>query len=710
MVSKSNFKLVIIASIFSIFCGCLTAEQANFYVSPKGNDQWSGKLPQSNEHNTDGPFASPTRALEEVRKLKADNKSSGQITINLRHGTYFLANPLAITEKDSGCPNSPVVFTSYEGERAALCGGVNIQNWQTYKGSIYKADLKNQTKVLFEQLYFKSKWQPRARVPNRSSANPFGEGLAYAAAGADANNLQILKYDPNIIKPQNWKNPQKAIVNIYCYPNYGNRRLKIEDVNLVGKSFAVAQPGLEGWTKKDDCFFVENVFEELDCAGEWYLDDVNQVLYFWPPDGKKPADGDVCVPVADNVIVIKGLQKNLVQDVRFERLDIGYCKADAIVMESAVNCSIAGCSIKNAGGNGIAMQLFCQQNKIRSNDINSTGYCGLSMMGQILANEFMKQNEIINNHINDIGKISCMQVAGIVLVAGSNNKIANNLVHDTPRWGIFLDISNDTIIEYNHVYNVNLATEDAGGINTGSFYGGLEKHTDPNKNSHVRGNIIRYNKVHDTGGYGRMIWWPKQFNIPKGQWCSPYFTFGIYLDEASCGTHVYGNIVYNVANAGICIGGGRDNIVEGNICIGAKVAQVVSVKWPKHHEMFNNRIERNIFAYDSADAYLYLHGQQAPNYPWSPADISYNHNLIWNNGREISVKVDETTGYDKVEPWQNWQKLGMDKDSIIADPMFVNPKENDYSLKPQSPAFKLGFKPIPFEKIGLYNDHPYRKN
>jgi hypothetical protein len=36
--------------------------------------------------------------------------------------------------------------------------------------------------------------------------------------------------------------------------------------------------------------------------------------------------------------------------------------------------------------------------------------------------------------------------------------------------------------------------------------------------------------------------------------------------------------------------------------------------------------------------------------------------------------------------------------------LFVDPDNDDYGLKPESPAFKLGFKPIPVDKIGCYRD------
>jgi hypothetical protein len=39
---------------------------------------------------------------------------------------------------------------------------------------------------------------------------------------------------------------------------------------------------------------------------------------------------------------------------------------------------------------------------------------------------------------------------------------------------------------------------------------------------------------------------------------------------------------------------------------------------------------------------------------------------------------------------------------LLSDPLFVGARHDDYRLRPESPALRLGFKPIPVEKIGLY--------
>ncbi len=59
---------------------------------------------------------------------------------------------------------------------------------------------------------------------------------------------------------------------------------------------------------------------------------------------------------------------------------------------------------------------------------------------------------------------------------------------------------------------------------------------------------------------------------------------------------------------------------------------------------------------------------------------------------------------DEVEAateWEAWQMAGADTQSVVADPLFVDPEHGDFTLQPESPALKLGFEQIPFREIGI---------
>ncbi len=66
---------------------------------------------------------------------------------------------------------------------------------------------------------------------------------------------------------------------------------------------------------------------------------------------------------------------------------------------------------------------------------------------------------------------------------------------------------------------------------------------------------------------------------------------------------------------------------------------------------------------------------------------------------DISLVETET-----LSEWASWQALGMDQHSRVADPLFVDAEHGDYRLQPNSPAFALGFKQIPVDRIGPQQD------
>ena len=78
-------------------------------------------------------------------------------------------------------------------------------------------------------------------------------------------------------------------------------------------------------------------------------------------------------------------------------------------------------------------------------------------------------------------------------------------------------------------------------------------------------------------------------------------------------------------------------------------------------------------------------------------DVRQTTGTIWVDGVALREAV-------PLDDWASWKAAGNDTHSIIADPLFVNAAQDDYRLNANSSAFQLGFKPIPVEKIGPYQD------
>lgn len=112
--------------------------------------------------------------------------------------------------------------------------------------------------------------------------------------------------------------------------------------------------------------------------------------------------------------------------------------------------------------------------------------------------------------------------------------------------------------------------------------------------------------------------------------------------------------------------------------------------------MQGNRFVRNIVAYSRPQAELfYLFQSWKRNQPGRFAECDYN--LYWLSGGDLKTLPTKNTPDG---PFRNWLARGFDKHSRVANPRFRNPAQDDYRLAADSPAFALGFKPIPVELIG----------
>jgi hypothetical protein len=88
----------------------------------------------------------------------------------------------------------------------------------------------------------------------------------------------------------------------------------------------------------------------------------------------------------------------------------------------------------------------------------------------------------------------------------------------------------------------------------------------------------------------------------------------------------------------------------------------------------------------------------------------FDKNLIWNKSdpRALTSQCIETDSKSQLQykwlEWKEWTARGLDVHNRLEDPLFIAPERDDYRLKSESPAFKLGFERIPVEMIGPYED------
>jgi parallel beta-helix repeat protein len=247
------------------------------------------------------------------------------------------------------------------------------------------------------------------------------------------------------------------------------------------------------------------------------------------------------------------------------------------------------------------------------------------------------------------------------------NRIAHNLVHDAPHTAVLLH-GNDHRVEYNDIHHVCMETADAG-----AFYMG--------RDFTERGNVVQYNYFHDFPG-GDMQ--------------------AIYLDDFASGTTVLGNICYRTGR-GVLIGGGRDNVVENNVFVECNPAVWVDARgmtWAG--KMFNGQDQTLIVRLNAVNFSSPPYSERYPEL----AGILENQPAVPKGNR-----IEKNIAFGG--PWLELRRPLVDTVVEIrnnltdGDPRFVDLHKGDFRLRNDSPAFRLGFQPIPMEMIGPRSGRQY---
>ena len=676
-----------------VLCVTIHAAPLTIYVAPDGNDSWSGRLSQANSSETDGPLATIIAARDMIRQLRDTNIELDEVSVSLRGGTYYMDEPFVLLPQDSA-----VTYAAYPGEKPILSGGRIIGNWKPGPGGkIWSANISDvaEGKWYFQQLFVNGRRCVRARTPN--------DGYFTIAGGAkpkvdpDTGNAiprdkTAFDFDAGDIKP--W--PDLNDVNVVIYHSWETSRLRIATVNETTRTVEFTGPAnwrFEQWGSGQR-FFVENAPDALDAPGEWLLDRHTGTVSYYPFPGEDLSTAEVIAPRLKILVQFKGNADagHWVRNINL--VGLTFCYEDwvlergghsdaqavhtapaAIMADAAIECTIEKCEIVHVGDNGIWFRRGCKNNRIVQNRIHDLGIGGVRIGEPFMpprrppSEQVTSSGNLIdNNHIFDGGHVYAAGV-GVMVAESHHNLISHNEIHDFNYsgisigwdWGDGENSCHHNVIEYNHVHHVM-----NGQLNDGGVIYTL---------GNSPGSIIRNNVFHDAWPYSNIGW-------------------GIYLDSRTNQYLVENNVVYNIKNGGLMKNnGGHANTIRNNIF----AFSAMEMFWPCFHESDPNHFERNIIYFTQGSLFisgavgrlndLVANGQ-------SPG--TWDHNVYWNPAQPDF----KFFNYD----FSQWQANGLDQNSIIADPLFVDADAYDFRLKPGSPALALGFKPIDTSTVGLYGD------
>jgi len=655
------------------------ASALTLYVSPGGSDGWSGHLRTSNKTHSDGPFATLERARDEIRALKQRSKIlNGPIIIELAGGSYELAQTFTLDARDTGTSQAPIEYRAHRDEEVRLIGGKRVTGWKPVtdpamlnrldpaaRGAIRQVDLRSQglsglpgpqgspnwgQSKPGAELFFEDKPMTLARWPNAGTVRIAGviNGKPVDDHGTQSATEGKFIYDGD--RPSRWAGENDAWLHGYWSLDWADQRQKIASIDAAKHVITLAKPDHTWGYRTNQWYYAFNILAELDQPGEWYLDHAGEILYFWPTTSL-----DKNQPVLSIIPTLVAMKD--VSHVTLHGLTLEASQATAVTVEGGDDVSIKGCVIRNTGSWGVRI-TGAKNSRVVDSDIYYTGDGGIDLDGGDRKTLTSGGLYAENNHIHHYSRWNPVYNAGVRL-NGVANRARHNLIHDAPHMAIGL-IGNDHLIEFNEIHNVCGESNDAGVIYAGQDWS-------------MRGNIIRYNYLHNV--YGR-----------NGHGC-----MGIYLDDNFSSATIYGNVFYQVPRT-VFLGGGRDNIVDNNIFVECAPAVNVDARglgWRANgKDDLTKRLEEMPYRTEPwRSRYPQLMALLTDD-PMAPKGVSITRNICV-NGQWSNIET-------SASPYVTL------KDNIVeGDLHLMDSPIGKFALAKDSPALKLGFKPIPLKQIGL---------
>lgn len=671
----------------------MAQDVVNLYISPTGNDGWAGTIEMPSADGTNGPLETLAGARDAVRRLV---QAGHPVTVTIGGGVYELQETVRFTSEDSGTAAAPVLYRAAAGATVRLIGGRRLSPQsctpvsdpgvlarlaEAARDHVVQCDLRAQGLDDFGSFTSRGFARPIApahlelfcnqqpmTVAQWPDAGEFATITGYTEpmttewdteAGALTGGFSYAGD-----RPAHWAPSDDIWVHGYWAYDWANSYEHVRRLDPVGRIVETDAPHGNYFFQKNQRFYFLNVLEELDQPGEYYVDRAAGMLYFWPPAALTGAD--ILVSVVPDPL----LSLHDVSHVTFQGLTLEAGRGTGICIEGGEAVRVSGCTLRNLG-NGAVTITGGVRHCVSGCEISGTGDGGINITGGDRATLTPCEHTVVNNHIHHFARWSRCYVAGIT-AGGVGLRIAHNLIHDAPHTAI-LFTGNEFLIENNEIHRVCLETGDAGAIYIGRDYT-------------FRGNVIRRNYIHHMGGVGMG-------------------SIAIYMDDCVSGTRITDNLLVD-CQFGLMLGGGRDFVVENNIFVRCHPAIHADARGLDPNPVWQNMVNQTMKERLEA-----MRHHEPPYGGRYPEIAGVDPHLAAGRGVPPENNRVERNICWQCEPWisECWPQEAdngiTERDNLVGeDPRFVDAVNGDWRLRPDSPAWALGFQPIPIDTIGLVGD------
>lgn len=669
------------------WCVCVGEAQAaglTLFVSPQGRDTWSGTLSAPNAAKTDGPLASMVGARDQLRRLRAAGRCpAGGATVEFQRGRYEQLAPCVFAAEDSGTAEAPVVYRAAKGAEVRVTGGVAL--WQmkpladtnvllrlpaAARGRVLTLSLPAQGLTDYGvepvgasagqasglQLIYGDQPMTLARWPNEGFVK-----IVDLPGGKEGNSFTYAEENPS-----RWAAESDPRGQGYWAHDWAACAIAFEKIEPATKTITQRLPGSNYGFRKGGFWFGYNLLCELDRPGEYFLDRLTGRLCFWPPEQAANTRAEVSVGV-------RLVQLDGASHIQFRGLTFENCRGTAVSVSKGEGVVLAACTLRNIGHKAVEIRDG-KAHRIAGCEMNGLGDGGIaSWAGDERTLEHCG-HVFDNNHIHGYARFSLTYGAAIQ-IGGCGHEVTHNLIHDGPHVAVLFG-GRENVMAFNEVHSVCLSSGEMGAFYTG-------------RNWTLVGNLLTGNYIHD-------IYNPRQQR-----------NRAIMLDDGAAGITMTSNLIVRVAE-GISLSA-VNNAIDNNVFVACFPAisgwqtyeTPESVTPPKgvHSQMPEQLFALPVDGPPWRERYPQLKmlrdaiRDKALRPPETRTRVE--RNVVWGG-------APEWLAHAKNYPRSQRSWLVGENNLAGSDPLFADPAKGDYRLRPESPAFKTGFKPLPVEKMGLY--------
>jgi len=662
----------------AVLAAAMPARAVELWVSPEGDDANPGTQAK--------PLRTVHAAQKQVRMIQG--RGVVPITAYFAAGTHYLSQPLVFTEADSGSKEAPVTYAAAPGAQAVISGGQRVTlDWKPYRDGVMQAAVPEG--FASDQLFVNGERQHMARFPNHDPDAQYFQGFS-----ADCTSPK---------RVATWADPAGGFVHAMHRSLWGDMHWRI-----TGKKADGTLDRVGGWQNNRQMGahktyrFVENIFEELDAPGEWFLDEKKGILYFHPPKGMDLGKAKVEAVRLRHLVEFRGDQGKPVRHITLRGLTFTHTartfmdnkepllrsdwttyRGGAIFFNGAEDCAVRDCAIDQVGGNAVFVNQYNRRIAIVGCHISDAGASAVAFVGdpkalrsprfeyhqtQTLAEMDKTPGPKTPNYPADCLVEDCLlvrngrvekQTAGVNIAMAESITVRHCSIYDCPRAGINIcdGAFGGHLIELCDVFDTVKETGDHGSFNSW----GRDRFWHKN-----RGVTADWVKQHPD-----MPKWDcrKPIVLRNNRWRCDH-GWDIDLDDGS-----------------------SNYVLVNNLCLAGGI---------KLREGYYRSVTNNILV-----DYTFC-----PHVWYPDCRTSFQRNILWRDGYAPAGmrKTDQGEGVDhnlvhqpgaKPKPAQQLPKFGGDNHSLVADALFVDPIAGDYRVQDGSPALKLGFENFPMDRFGV---------